>query len=90
MANDRSQNPYTTGQQGSGSAENRGDGREAQKAKFTQTDEDEKQDLAQQAGLGRKQMTDLSEMGALSGRDDYAGGMNDDMSDQSTNQETDR
>ena len=81
---------FTAGQQGSGSAENSGDNREAQKAKYTQTDKEERKDLAQEAGLGRKRLTDLDEMGALSGRDDYAGGSGDEMSDQSTNQDTDR
>jgi hypothetical protein len=87
---ENSQNSYTGGQPGSGSAENRGDSREAQKAQYTQTDQSERKDLAEQAGLGRDQMTELNELGALSGRDDYAGGDNDGMSGQSTNEETDR
>jgi hypothetical protein len=87
---ENSENNYTKAQQGSGSAENRGDSRESQKAQYTQTDKDERKDLAEQAGLGRKRMSDLDELGALSGRDDYAGGSGDDMSNQSTNEETDR
>jgi hypothetical protein len=89
MANDQ-QNPFTSGQQGWGSAENRGEGRDAQRAPNTQLDEQLAQNVADEAGLGRDRITDLDELGALSGRDDYAGGSGDDMSSQSTNEETDR
>jgi len=84
------QNPYTSGQQGSGSAENRGDSREEQKAQNTHLDKESKKDIAEQAGLGRERISDLGELGGLSGRDDYAGGERDGVSDQNTNEETDR
>ena len=91
MASDNEQrNAYTAGQQGSGSAENRGEDREVQQAQHTHVDKDERKGLAQDAGLGRERMTDLNDLGALSGRDDYAGGSGDEMSSQSTGENTDR
>jgi hypothetical protein len=46
--------------------------------------------MANKAGLGRDRMTDIEEMGGMSGRDDYAGGDNDNMSNQNTNEPTRR
>jgi len=90
MANEQRNNPFTSGQQGSGSAENLGENRDTQKAQNTQLDKSERQDIGEQAGLGRDQITDLSEMGALSGRDDASGGSGDEMEKQDTDRDTDR
>ena len=77
-------------QQGTGSSENRNDIRDAQKNQTAYPDNNQEQDLAHQAGLGRERMSSIEEMGGLSGRDDYAGGDNDGVSDQNTNERTNR
>jgi hypothetical protein len=83
---DREQNT----QPGTGSAGNRGGSREEQVNPNTDMDNGQRQDIAAQGGLGRQNLTDLGEMGQLSGRDDLAGGDNDGMSEQSTGEETER
>ena len=77
-------------QQGTGSSENRNDTRDAQKNQTSHPSKNQEQELAYQAGLGRERMGSIEETGGLSGRDDYADGDNDGMSDQSTNERTDR
>jgi hypothetical protein len=77
-------------QQGTGSAENGGSGRDAQKHQATSIENDQQKDIAQQAGLGRDRMTDIEDLGGISGRDDYAGSDADDMSNQNTDEPTDR
>jgi len=77
-------------QQGTGSAENKGESREQQKNQTANVSTNQQNDFARQAGLGRDRMTDIEELGDLSGRDDYAGGNNDGMTDQNTNSNTDR
>jgi hypothetical protein len=77
-------------QQGTGSSENRSNPRDEQRNQTTHLTSDQRKDMSQQAGLGRDRMTSIEEMGGLSGRDDYAGGDNDDMSNQNTNERTDR
>ena len=79
-----------TSQQGTGSSENRNDTRDAQKNQTAYPRKEQEQDIAYQAGLGRERMSSIEEMGGLSGRDDYAGGDNDAMSDQNTNERTNR
>ena len=76
-------------QQGTGSAEHIGQDREAQKNQMTNLDTEGRKNIAEEGGLGRKRVADLNDLGALSGRDDYAGSDNDDMSDQNTGQPTD-
>jgi len=75
-------------QQGTGSSENKGESREAQKNQMTSINREERKDIALEGGLGRKRISDLNEMGALSGRDDKAGSDKGDMSDQNTSQPT--
>jgi len=77
-------------QQGTGSSENRNNTRDAQRNQTTGLTKDQEKDMAQQAGLGRDRITDIGEMGGLSGRDDYAGSENDGMSNQKTNERTER
>jgi hypothetical protein len=75
---------------GSGSAENRGKTREQQLADNLRVDEQERSRVAGSAGVGKKDIADLEELGAASGRDDYAGGDNEGMSEESTGKPTDR
>jgi len=76
-------------QQGSGSAENKGQSRQAQKTK-TSISEEEKKNIADQTRLKRDDIRDLKEAGALSGRDDVSGGSGDGMTSTSTNEETNK
>jgi hypothetical protein len=77
-------------QQGSGSAENIGSNRDSQKSKLTRLSEKDQQNIASEINEGESHMADLSDLGGLSGRDDYAGAPGDVMTDESTNEETDR
>ncbi len=76
--------------QGSGSAENVGQSREEQKNRNFDLSENEKQDIANQIDVDKEAIADPEDLGAGSGRDDYAGGFGDGMSTQSTDQPTDR
>ena len=81
------------GEGGSGSAENKGESREAQKAQMTNISdisEQERKDIADQTGLKPDDIVDLQQTGALSGRDDAAGGSGDGMTSTSSNEGTDR
>ena len=76
--------------EGSGSAENMGKNRDAQKNRDFDLDEQQKQDIANQIQVDKKDIADLKDLGAGSGRDDLAGGSGDGMTSQSTDQATDR
>ena len=76
-------------QQGSGSAENKGEARQAQHS-VTHVDHEERRDIRKDIQPGNNRIGDISETGQLSGRDDYAGGSGDDMSEQSTGEPTER
>jgi hypothetical protein len=78
------------GQEGSGSAENVDKGREEQKARHATLNEGEKEDIASQTGLEVKDVIDVQQTGALSGRDDAGGGSSNNMENTSSNQETER
>lgn len=78
------------GQQGSGSAENKGGSRDEQKNILASLSEEERQDIASQLGNDKNRIADIQELGGLSGRDDSAGGTNDGMAGQSTGSPTDR
>ena len=73
-------------QQGSGSSENKGESRDQQ----NQATSISSQKANLKAGLGRDRMTDIENLGGISGRDDYAGSDGDDMSNQNTNEPSDR
>jgi len=77
-------------QQGSGSAENKGQDRNAQQNSKTVLSDEERQNLAAQMGEGPNAMVGLKDMGALSGRDDASGGSGDRMENESTGEPTDR
>jgi len=77
-------------QGGSGSAENKGADREAQKAKLTNLSDEQKNDIANQIDEAPKDIESVKETGALSGRDDAAGGSGDNMSNTSSNEGTER
>ncbi|RYZ20872.1 MAG: hypothetical protein EOO16_15145 [Chitinophagaceae bacterium] len=74
-------------QQGSGSAENKGQGREQQVSQGAQPG---KQEVSREAGISRRDVSSIEELGGRSGRDDYSGGSGDDMESQSTGSATDR
>ena len=77
------------GQEGSGSAENQGRSREDQMAQNTDA-QDNRQDIKDALGNDANRLSSLKEMGALSGRDDAAGGSSDRMEEQNTGQATDQ
>ena len=74
-------------QQGSGSAENQGQGREQQ---VNRGQEGDKQQVSQEAGLAQRDISSIEELGGRSGRDDYSGGSGEGMETQSTGAPTDR
>jgi len=82
--------PNKTGQQGSGSAENQGQDRSSQKNDKAVLSDEERKNLAAQMGEGPNAVIGLKDLGALSGRDDAAGGSGDRMEDNSTGNATDR
>jgi hypothetical protein len=75
---------------GSGSAENKGQDRSAQKNRSTNISQQDKQKIAAQMGKGPNRIADIEDLGGMSGRDDASGGSGDRMEDQSTDQKTDR
>jgi hypothetical protein len=76
--------------QGTGSAENKGEDRQQQKNRTTNLTNNDLEDTAHQAGLGRDRMADIEDLGGMSGRDDYAGGDGEGMSRENSNDRTDR
>lgn len=76
-------------QQGSGGAENKGESREQQKNQTRNISSQQREADARQAGLGRDRMTDIEDIGGLSGRDDYAGG-DDDLRNEELNSSNDQ
>ena len=78
------------GEGGSGSAENKGDERRAQKAPLTTLSEDQKNRIADETGVQPNDIADVQQTGALSGRDDASGASGDDMTSTSSDEETDR
>lgn len=84
------QNPLQSGQQGSGSAENKGQERAAQQNSKAVLSDEERENLAAQLGEGPNAVVGLKDLGALSGRDDASGGSGDRMENQSTGDATDR
>jgi hypothetical protein len=85
-----SNNPLQSGQQGSGSAENQGKDRSEQQHSKTILSDEERENLAAQLGEGPNAVVGLKDLGALSGRDDAAGGSGDRMETGSTGDATDR
>lgn len=79
---------FQKSQQGTGSAENKGERRSQQKNQTTDLSFDQKNKIAHQAGLGRDRMADIEDSGGLSGRDDYAGSDNDGMGSEHSSSET--
>jgi hypothetical protein len=78
------------GQGGSGSAENKGQGRDDQTNSSTIVSSGQREDIAEQTGLKADDIADVQDLGALSGRGDAAGGSGDHMENTSTNEGTDR
>jgi hypothetical protein len=87
MSNTNEHHPQVT--QGSGSAENIGESREAQKNRNFDISDEQKQEIADQIGVKQSDIADPEDLGAGSGRDDLAGGFGDGMINQSTDEPTD-
>ncbi len=77
-------------QEGSGSAENKGQSRQDQQQPMQQLSDEQKQDIEQQIGAAPGSVVGLHDLGAASGRDDASGGSGDRMEDTSTGEPTDR
>jgi hypothetical protein len=77
-------------QQGTGGTENIDASRNQQKNQTTNVSNNQQNDLAHHAGLGRDRMTDIENSGGLSGRDDYAGSEKDDLSNRDLNASNDQ
>jgi hypothetical protein len=88
MANER--DDLQQGQPGTGSAENTGQERNQQFNEMTELSLEERMKVADQIGVPVDNVADASQTGAMSGRDDAAGGSGDRMEDLSTGQDTDR
>ena len=72
-------------QQGPGSAANKGENRNPQKNQKSNVNNEQQNDMARQAGLGRDRMTSIEDLGGPNGRDDYSGGDNDDLTNENLN-----
>lgn len=83
-------NRFQTAQQGSGSAENKGESRSEQVNRTEDLSKQQKTDIAAKMGKGPNPIEDIEDTGGLSGRDDYAGGFGAGMKDESTGEPTER
>lgn len=81
---------FQQAQQGTGSAEQTGRDRDAQKNSDERLSQREKQDIAAKTGEKQRDIRTIGETGGLSGRDDYAGGDNNGMRNESTGEPTER
>jgi hypothetical protein len=77
-------------QQGTGSADNKGENRNQQKNQTTNLSNNQRIDISHQAGLGRDRMTDIEETGSMSSRDDYAGSDAGDLRNEDLNATNDQ
>jgi hypothetical protein len=78
------------GQQGSGSAENRDQSRKEQLNRYNDATDQDKEDVAGQIGEATDKIAGLKDLGAMSGRDDAAGGSGDGMENEHTRKRTDK
>ena len=88
MANDKERSGQR--QQGSGSAENLGRDRKEQFNELSELSLEERMAVADRIGIPTEDVSDAGETGAMSGRDDAAGGSGDRMEEERTGEETDR
>lgn len=88
MANDRENNEQT--QQRTGSAEEQGRERHEQFNELSELSLEERIAVANQLGVPSESVIDTAATGALSGRDDVAGGSGDRVEEENTGEETDR
>lgn len=56
---------------------------------MSELSQDQKKDIAQESDIDRNKIADLNDLGEHRGRDDYAGGDNDEMRGPDSNQATD-
>jgi hypothetical protein len=80
---------FQNSQQETGSAENKGVNRDEQRNKTTRISNDEQENISRGAGLGRDRMTDIKDLGGLSGSDDLSGG-DDDLTNEKLNAANDQ
>ncbi len=76
-------------QGGTGSAEQTGRDRDEQKMPTTDLSGNERSDVASQIGEKQNNISTVSDLGGMSGRDDAAGGTGERMENESTNERTD-
>jgi hypothetical protein len=88
MTNDRESNSQN--HQGTGSAENLGGDRKEQFNELSELSLEARMAVADQIGVPVESVTDIASTGAMSGRDDVAGGSNDGMEEESSGEATDR
>lgn len=77
-------------QEGSGSAENKGQSRQDQQQPVQQVSDQQKKGIEKEIGTGNASVIGLHDLGAASGRDDAAGGSGDEMENTSTGDPTER
>jgi hypothetical protein len=77
-------------QPGTGSAENKGQDRSEQVSKSKDLSREDRQNIAKDIGEDPSHIASLRDTGALSGRDDSAGGSGDRMEEQSSGEATER
>lgn len=77
-------------QPGTGSAENKGQGRSEQVSRTKDASRGDKQNLASEIGEHPSRVASVRDTGGLSGRDDSAGGSGDRMEGENTGKTTDR
>lgn len=77
-------------QPGTGSSENKGQGRQEQVNRSKDLSQQDRQQMARAIGENPGRVGSQQDMGALSGRDDSAGGSGDRMEGENTGEGTDR
>ena len=77
-------------QEGSGSAENKGQPRSEQQQPMQHVSEQDKSAIEKEIGTGAGSVVGLHDLGAASGRDDASGGSGDEMENTATGTPTDR
>ena len=77
-------------QQGTGSAENKGQDRNEQVSRSKDISRQDRQNIASEIGEDPKRVGSIRDTGALSGRDDSSAGSGDRMEGQNTGERTDR
>lgn len=88
MAKDKE--TFQQAQQGTGSAEQTGGSRDEQVNREGNLSQQERHDVSSQIDESENKISSIGQTGGLSGRDDYAGGDDNGMQNQSTGEPTER